>query len=85
MNALAPLPSPALPVPALVAAAGEEARIRFLEFFAATIRNPNTRRAYSRAVAEFLAWCEDAGVPSIAAVAPLHVGTWIEAQKRELM
>jgi hypothetical protein len=31
-------------VPALVAAAGPDASRRFLEFFAATIRNPNTRR-----------------------------------------
>jgi hypothetical protein len=30
---------------ALVAAAGERARMRFLEFFAANIRNPYTRRA----------------------------------------
>ena len=36
------------------------ARTRFLEFFAANIRNPPTRRAYSRAVGEFLAWCADA-------------------------
>ncbi|MGA2792770.1 MAG: site-specific integrase [Roseiarcus sp.] len=66
--------------PALVAAAGDKASTRFLEFFAANIRNPHTRRAYSRAVAEFLAWCELAGIPSIAHVAPLHVATWIEAQ-----
>jgi site-specific recombinase XerD len=82
MNQLAPLPSRSLPVPALVAAAGDQARVRFLEFFAANIRNPHTRRAYSRAVAEFLDWCADAGVPSIAHVAPLHVATWIEAQMR---
>ena len=49
------------PVPALVAAAGERASLRFLEFFAANIRNPHTRRAYGRAVAEFLAWCDDNG------------------------
>ena len=66
-------------IPALVAAAGERARRRFLEFFAANIRNPHTRRAYGRAVAEFLAWCERAGVPSLAAVQPLHVAAWIEA------
>ena len=28
------------PVPALVAAAGDQASVRFLEFFAANIRNP---------------------------------------------
>lgn len=42
-------------VPALVAVAGERAQIRFLEFFAANIRNANTRRAYARAVVDFLA------------------------------
>ena len=52
-------------MPALIAAAGERASLRFLEFFAANIRNPHTRRAYGRAVAEFLAWCDDNGVPSI--------------------
>jgi site-specific recombinase XerD len=71
-------------MPALVTAAGDRAEIRFLEFFAANIRNPHTRRAYSRAVGEFLTWCADAGVPSIAGVQPLHVATWIEAQTREL-
>ena len=58
--------------------------MRFLEFFAANIRNPHTRRAYARAAEEFLAWCASAGVPSIAAVQPVHVATWIEARTREL-
>jgi site-specific recombinase XerC len=71
-------------VPALVAAAGERAGRRFLEFFAANIRNPHTRRAYARAADEFLAWCATAGVPSISAVQPVHVATWIEAGTREL-
>lgn len=70
-------------VPALVAAAGERAGLRFLEFFVAAIRNPHTRRAYSRAAADFLAWCEGAGVASLTAVQPLHVATWIEQQTRE--
>jgi hypothetical protein len=43
---LVPIGSPALP--ALIAAAGERAGMRFLEFFAANIRNPHTRRAYAR-------------------------------------
>src|ERR1700678_372807 len=82
MNQLALITaSPTLP--ALIADAGEPAALRFLEFFAVRIRNPNTRRAYSRAVAEFLAWCDDAGVPSIAAVQPLHVAAWIELQQQE--
>jgi site-specific recombinase XerD len=56
--------------------------MRFLEFFAAQIRNPNTRRAYGRAVADFTAWCEDHGVPSIVAVQPLHVAAWVELQQQ---
>jgi site-specific recombinase XerD len=70
-------------VPALIAAAGERASLRFLEFFAANIRNPHTRRAYSRAVSEFMAWCDDNGVTSITAVQPLHVSAWIAQQTRE--
>ncbi len=70
-------------LPALVSAAGNRAGIRFLEFFASTIRNPHTRRAYGRAIADFLAWCEQHAVPSIAAVQPLHVAAWIEGQTRD--
>jgi hypothetical protein len=82
MNQLIPISSRALPV--LVAAVGERASRRFLEFFAASIRNPHTRRAYYRAAKEFLVWCASAGVPSIGAVQPVHVATWIEAGTREL-
>lgn len=82
MNELVPIRGAA--VPALVAAAGNRASLRFLEFFAANIRNPHTRRAYYRATEEFLTWCAIAGVPSIAAVQAVHVATWIEASTREL-
>ena len=82
MNQLVPITSAALPT--LVAAAGEEASIRFLEFFAANIRNPHTRRAYTRAADEFLGWCASVGVPSIAAVQEVHVAAWIEAATRKL-
>jgi site-specific recombinase XerD len=78
------VPIPRSPLPALVATAGDRASIRFLEFFAANIRNPHTRRAYYRAAEEFLAWCASAGVPSIAAVQPVHVATWVEMSGREL-
>jgi len=71
-------------VPALVTSAGARAGIRFLEFFASNIRNPNTRRAYAHAVGEFLAWCGEAGVVSITAVQPLHVAAWIELQTQTL-
>ena len=59
--------TPSQPLPALVAAAGERAQVRFLEFFAATIRNANTRRAYARAIIDFLAWCEGGGWPRLPA------------------
>ena len=69
-------------LPAIVTAAGETAQLRFLEFFAASIRNIHTRRAYAGAVGEFLTWCEGRGVVSIAAVQPLHVAAYIEALSR---
>jgi site-specific recombinase XerC len=65
---------------ALVIAARERALIRFLEFFASVVRNPHTRRAYSRAAGDPLDWWAGAVVASITAVQPLHVGTWIERQ-----
>ena len=65
-------------VPAIVATLGDQASWRYVEFFAANIRNPHTRRAYGCAVMEFLAWCDDAGVPSVVAVQPLHVAAGIE-------
>jgi integrase/recombinase XerC len=76
MNQLAPIPS-IRTLPALITASGDKASLRFLEFFAATIRNPHTRRAYGRASADFRDWCDDAGVRSVIAVQPLHVAAWI--------
>jgi integrase/recombinase XerC len=81
MNELIPLT--AHPSPALIAAAGDRAKLRFLEFFTANIRNRHTRRAYAQATREFLAWCETAGVPSLDAVQPLHVATYVEHLARE--
>jgi hypothetical protein len=83
-SSLVPLTTAQGQVPALIVVAGERAGMRFLEFFAANIRNPHTRRAYARAAEEFLAWCAAAGVPSMGAVQPVRVATWIEAGTREL-
>ncbi|MBK5956683.1 integrase [Rhodoplanes elegans] len=74
---------PASPLPALVAATGERAQVRFIEFFTAQIRNPNTRRAYARAAGEFMAWCEDNGLRSLAEVQPVHVAAYVELLGRE--
>ena len=86
MTALAPLPapSPSLALPALVAAAGPDVRMRFLEFFAATIRNAHTRRAYGRGVGDFLGWCEARGVGALPHIQPLHVAAWVEELGREV-
>lgn len=64
-------------LPALVADADDRTRERFLEFFAATIRNKNTRKAYARAVADFLAWCDDRGL-TLREIRPLHVAAYVE-------
>src|SRR5690242_1793821 len=66
------------PVPAAVAAAGAPARKRFIEFFTANIRNRNTRLAYARAVSDFFAWCEQAGLSTLELLQPVHVAAYIE-------
>lgn len=78
MNQLVPVRASAPNLPALVAAGGEQAARRFVDFFTSNIRNRHTREAYGRAVNEFLAWCEGQGVQSLPAVEPIHVATWIE-------
>ena len=84
MSSLTLMNSITVHVPTLVSHAGERAGMRFVEFFTANIRNPNTRRAYARAVNEFLSWCHSVGVPDLGAVGPLHVATWIELQTQTL-
>jgi site-specific recombinase XerD len=66
-------------VPRVIAAAGDKAARRFLEFFAATIRNKNTRMAYYHACVRFFAWCDHHKIGEIADIEPLHVATYIEA------
>ena len=48
--------------PPVILDAGQYATFGYVEFFSATIRNPNTTKAYRRAVDRFLAWCEDRGL-----------------------
>ena len=66
-------------VPAIVADAGDQAARRYLEFFAATIRNRNTRAAYLHAVSRFFAWCDHHKLGQLADIEPLHVAAYIEA------
>jgi len=65
-------------VPALIAGAGEQASRRFLEFFAATIRNKNTRAAYYHAVTRFFAWCDRHKIGELTDIEPLHVAAYVE-------
>ena len=65
-------------IPTLIASAGDAAGWRYVEFFTANIRNPNTRRAYARACAKFFAWCDDCGL-TLPAIRPHDVATYIEA------
>lgn len=65
-------------LPAIVANSGPDAPERFFEFFAVTIRNANTRRAYLRQVTQFLDWCEARGVSDLASVRPMLVAAYIE-------
>lgn len=77
------LPAHSLPAPAVIAAAGEPARERFFEFFAAQIRNRNTRGAYLQAAHQFFRWCDEHRL-ELRGIRPLHVATYIEAKQREL-
>jgi site-specific recombinase XerD len=69
----------ALAVPAVIAGAGDHAVRRFLEFFAAQIRNKNTRMAYYRAACHFFAWVEQHEIGELADIEPIHVAAYIEA------
>ena len=89
----APTPEPPVPlrpsrnalVPSLIHRDGAEASKRYLEFFAAQLRNPNTRAAYARAAARFFDWCQDAaGVDELVRIEPIHVAAWIERRAAEV-
>src|SRR3984957_12213399 len=68
-------------VPAIIADAGDRAARRFLEFFAATIRNKNTRMAYYRACVRFFDWCDHHKLGGLADIEPLHVAAYIETMQ----
>jgi integrase/recombinase XerC len=78
------LSSPGPTLPPVVAASGPQAQRHFLEFFAATIRNPHTRRAYARGVVDFLDWCAERGVTTLPQIQPLRVAAWVEELGRHV-
>ena len=67
--------------PALVATAGPAACFAWGEFLFAALRNQHTRRAYARAVARFLAWCDGQGL-TLRQITPRDVGTYMDADTR---
>lgn len=70
-------------LPALIDNGGPKLRKRFLEFFGASIRNPNTRAAYMKACAAFFAFLDENEVEAIDDIEPLHVAAWLEALQAE--
>ncbi len=68
---------PGSSVPAILKDAGPRATKRFLEFFAANIRNRNTREAYYRALVDFFAWCDDRGF-GLLDIEPIVVAAYVE-------
>jgi len=62
-------------IPELIAAAGPEVAETYIDAFAATIRNRNTRQAYARACRQFFDWCAAYGL-ELTTVRPFHVAAW---------
>jgi site-specific recombinase XerD len=72
-------PSGSAPAPTVVVATGSSGEKLFWEFFAGSLRNRNTRRAYLRAVQDFFAFLEGRGVGTLTEIRPLHVAAHVEA------
>jgi hypothetical protein len=65
-------------VPAMVAAEGERAAFRFIDFFTANIRNANTRAAYAVAARGFFTWLDQHEIRELGAIRTHHVSAYIE-------
>jgi integrase/recombinase XerD len=65
-----------MPIPAVIAQAGEQAADATLEFFTARIPNAHTRKAYGRAVFAFCQWCAAKGV-SLRAIKAATVSAYL--------
>jgi site-specific recombinase XerD len=64
-------------LPVLIEEERPRVQERFLEFFAAQIRNPNTRKAYGRAVGRFLEWAGRQGL-TLTSISPIAVSAYVE-------
>jgi site-specific recombinase XerD len=81
VSSLTTLSGSRLPVPALFAP-GDQAGMRFLEFFTVNIRNAHTRRAYYTAACRFAGWADVHGLGDLRRVLPVHVAAYIEDLQR---
>src|SRR5437867_9424042 len=72
----------AIVLPDIITREGKRTTKRFLEFFTANIRNPNTRLSYARAVGQFLDWCDGRG-GGLHDIEPMIVAAYIEQLSRE--
>ncbi len=70
-------------VPAAVASAGDVGRRAWVDFFAAQIRNRNTRQAYARAAHRLFDWLEEYGINDVVDIEPVHIAVWLEERMRE--
>ena len=68
-------------IPDLIERAG--ASRRFVEFFAAQLRNQGTRVIYARAIARFLTWCEVHEL-ELTQISPLAVASYVEQLSPDL-
>lgn len=64
-------------LPSLITNAGREATESFVEFFASTIPNKNTRVAYLHAVTQFSEWCDERRIP-LDGVSPIILAAYRE-------
>lgn len=65
-------------LPSAILSSGDSGIRRFLEFFAVTIRNKNTRLAYAQAIKQFFDWCEARGVTKLDRIQPVVIAAYIE-------
>ena len=72
-----------LVLPSVVTDQGEATARRFVDFFVVPHRNRNTRQAYARAAARWLAWCEAQGL-ALPELQPIHIAAYVEDLGAEL-
>ena len=64
-------------LPSLISQAGSSARFAWEEFIYGKIRNPHTRRAYERAIRQFLQHCDTLN-KELATITPRDVGCYLD-------